>query len=71
MGVINTGSFAKALWPGINAWFGQSYKEWPEEYKMLLKIQRFVLRKKLRGRCPSRKIANLMPVRYGYNLHRI
>lgn len=35
MGVINTGSFAKALWPGINAWFGQSYKEWPEEYKML------------------------------------
>jgi len=35
MGVINTGSFAKALWPGINKWFGQSYKEWPEEYKFL------------------------------------
>ena len=35
MGVINTGSFAKALWPGLNAWFGQSYKEWPEEYKFL------------------------------------
>jgi hypothetical protein len=35
MGVINTGSFAKALWPGINAWFGQSYNEWPEEYKFL------------------------------------
>jgi len=32
---INTGNFAKALWPGINAWFGQSYKEWPEEYKDL------------------------------------
>jgi len=35
MGVINTGSFAKALWPGINAWFGQTYNEWPEEYKDL------------------------------------
>lgn len=35
MSVINTGSFAKALWPGIKAWFGQTYKEWPEEYKML------------------------------------
>lgn len=35
MGVINTGSFAKALWPGLNSWFGQSYKEWPEEYKFL------------------------------------
>lgn len=32
MGVINTASFAKALWPGINSWFGQTYNEWPEEY---------------------------------------
>jgi hypothetical protein len=35
MGIINTGSFAKALWPGINAWYGQSYNEWPVEYKNL------------------------------------
>ena len=35
MGVINTGSFAKALWPGINSWFGQSYKEWPTEFTAL------------------------------------
>ena len=35
MGIINTGSFAKALWPGINAWFGDSYNEWPVEYKFL------------------------------------
>lgn len=35
MGVINTGSFAKALWPGINAWYGAAYKEWPEEYRFL------------------------------------
>lgn len=40
MGVINTGSFAKALWPGINAWFGQSYKEWPEEYKFLFDTEK-------------------------------
>lgn len=32
---INSGSFAKALWPGINAWYGRVYEEWPEEYKML------------------------------------
>ncbi len=35
MGVINTGSFAKALWPGISTWYGQSYDEWPVEYKDL------------------------------------
>jgi hypothetical protein len=32
MGVINTGSFAKALWPGINKWYGEAYKEWPVEF---------------------------------------
>jgi hypothetical protein len=32
---ITTGSFAKALWPGINKWYGESYKEWPEEYMQL------------------------------------
>lgn len=39
MGVINTGSFAKALWPGINKWFGETYKEWPEEYSKLFDIE--------------------------------
>lgn len=39
MGAINTGSFAKALWPGINTWFGQSYKEWKEEYPTLFSIE--------------------------------
>jgi hypothetical protein len=29
---ITTGSFAKALWPGVNSWFGQAYKEHPVEY---------------------------------------
>ena len=35
MGVINTGSFAKALFPGLKAWFGQTYEEWPVEFTEL------------------------------------
>jgi hypothetical protein len=35
MSVINTGSFAKALWPGVNAWYGKAYSEYPEEYTKL------------------------------------
>lgn len=31
-GVITTGNHPKALWPGINAWFGLSYEEYPIEY---------------------------------------
>lgn len=29
---INSGSFAKALWPGVNAWYGQAYSEHGVEY---------------------------------------
>lgn len=29
---INTGSFAKALWPGVNKWYGDSYSEHRTEY---------------------------------------
>lgn len=32
MSVINSSSFAKALWPGINAWYGKAYGEYPVEY---------------------------------------
>ena len=32
---INSGSFAKALWPGVNAWYGKAYSEYPEEHKEL------------------------------------
>lgn len=35
MSVINTGSFAKALWPGVNAWYGKAYDEYPVEYTEL------------------------------------
>jgi hypothetical protein len=32
---INRSSFGKSLWPGINKWYGEAYKEFPEEYKQL------------------------------------
>lgn len=35
MSIINSGSFAKALWPGVNAWYGKSYNEYPTEYDRL------------------------------------
>lgn len=28
---INTGNFAKALWEGINSWYGMAYNEYPEQ----------------------------------------
>jgi hypothetical protein len=35
MSVINSGSFAKALWPGVNAWYGKAYDEYQVEYTSL------------------------------------
>lgn len=35
MSVINSSSFAKALWPGINAWYGKAYDEYQVEWKDL------------------------------------
>lgn len=35
MSAINTNSFAKALWPGINAWWGKAYEEYPVEWTEL------------------------------------
>lgn len=35
VGAINTTSFAKALWPGVNAWYGAEYAKHPEEYTKL------------------------------------
>ena len=32
MSVINTGSFAKAMWPGVNAWYGKAYSDYAVEY---------------------------------------
>ena len=36
MGVINTASFAKLLWPGLNKIYGQEYKEFSVEYTKLV-----------------------------------
>lgn len=35
MSVITSSSFAKALWPGVNAWYGKSYAEYPVEWDKL------------------------------------
>ncbi len=32
---ITTGSFAKALWPGVNSWYGKAYDEYPVEFDKL------------------------------------
>lgn len=34
-GIINSGSFAKALWPGVNAWYGRTYDQYETEYDKL------------------------------------
>ena len=35
MGVITTASFAKALFPGVNTWYGAAYDEYPVEWDKL------------------------------------
>ena len=35
MSIINTSSFAKALWPGVNAWYGKAYSEFSVEWDKL------------------------------------
>jgi hypothetical protein len=35
MSIINSGSFSKALWPGVNAWYGKAYNEYETEYDQL------------------------------------
>jgi hypothetical protein len=32
---INTSNFAKALWPGVNSWYGAAYKEYEPEWQKL------------------------------------
>lgn len=40
MAIISTGSIAKALWPGVNAWFGLAYNEHGMEYPDIFKMER-------------------------------
>jgi hypothetical protein len=34
-GIIGTGSFPKALWPGVKAWYGREYDDYPVQYDKL------------------------------------
>lgn len=40
MATISSGSFAKALWPGVNKWYGDAYKEWPEEWSKIFRLEK-------------------------------
>lgn len=37
MAIVTTGSFTKALWPGVNAWYGKTYNEFKPEYTDIFK----------------------------------
>jgi hypothetical protein len=39
-GVITTGNHPKALWPGMHAFFGASYREHPEEFRELFMVEK-------------------------------
>ena len=38
-GTISTGNHPKALWPGVNAWFGAKYNEHSPEYPAIFDVQ--------------------------------
>lgn len=38
MGVMTTGNFPKLLWPGMNAIWGQSYKDWTRKYEEMFEM---------------------------------
>lgn len=40
MAVITTSNFAKALWPGVNKWYGDAYKDYPTEWDKIFKTQK-------------------------------
>lgn len=40
MAAINTGNFGKLLWPGLNQVYGDSYKEYPVEWKEIFSVNK-------------------------------
>lgn len=40
MGPINTGNFAKALWPGVNKWWEEAKKDHAKEYDKLFEVRK-------------------------------
>src|SRR4051812_37052122 len=39
-GTIGTGNHPKALWPGMHAFFGATYKEHPEEFSEIFNVEK-------------------------------
>ena len=39
-GLITTGSFSKALWPGVNAWYGMAYNDTPTAYDKIFTVKK-------------------------------
>jgi len=39
MAITNTGAHPKALWPGVNTWFGNKYDEHPAECPLIFEVQ--------------------------------
>jgi hypothetical protein len=39
MAAVNTGLFGKALWPGVNRWYGLAYDEFPVEYTKIFETR--------------------------------
>ncbi len=40
VGVVNTGSWPKRLWPGVKMWYGDKYKEFTPEYTEIFDIEK-------------------------------
>ena len=40
MSLINTGSFSKALWPGVNRWYGKAYNDYGTEYDKIFDVRK-------------------------------
>ncbi len=40
MSLINTGSFSKALWPGVNRWYGKEYNDYGTEYDKIFDVRK-------------------------------
>ena len=38
-GIITTGNHPKALWPGVHAWFGAVYDQYPAEYSQIFEVK--------------------------------
>lgn len=40
MSIVTSSSFAKALWPGVNKWYGEAYAEYPVEWTSIFPVEK-------------------------------